>query len=139
MAEDKNRNSDWESEDNDDMKSGDDQNLEQERMSIGEKIRERNREKYESSGLTKLMSKLRLNELLGYAAAMMFFTLSGMIFFRVYDTPGMAPEYRIVLSLVLFLYGLYRVVTTRGKANSTKRRQRIEEHRASMGSRRERL
>ncbi|NTU49736.1 MAG: hypothetical protein HGA87_02380 [Desulfobulbaceae bacterium] len=136
MAEDKNINFDREPDDNDDTKSGNDLSWRPERKGIGEKIRERNREKYETNGLTNLMSKLKLNELLGYAAAMMFFALSGMIFFRIYDTPGMSPEYRIVLSLVLFLYGVYRVVTTRGKASSTKRRQRIEEHRASMGSNR---
>ncbi|NTV47027.1 MAG: hypothetical protein HGB11_11020 [Chlorobiales bacterium] len=136
MAEDKSNGFDTDPEDNDDFESNDDQEGLSDHKRIGEKIRERNREKYEKGGLAGLTSKIGLNELIGYAAALMFFILAGAIFFRFYDTPGMSPEYRIVLSSVLFLYGVYRVATTRARASSAKRRQRIEEHRATLGSRR---
>lgn len=136
MAEDKIRDFDNDPEDNDEFEFDDDQNGQSDHKGIGEKIRERNRLKYEQGGLFGLSSKIQLNELIGYAAALMFFILAGMVFFRFYDTPGMSPEYRIVLSAVLFLYGVYRVVTTRARANSAKRRQRIESHRSTLDSRR---
>jgi hypothetical protein len=46
----------------------------------------------------------------------------------------MTPEYRGILSLILFLYGLYRVVTTRGKTNAAKRLARIKKHRSERSA-----
>ena len=95
---------------------------------IGKQLREKSR-KSSSMNTNQL-----INELIGYGSGLLFFGLSGFIFFGFFSSPGMTPEYRSILSLILFLYGLYRVVTTRGKSNAAKRRERLMKHRSERSS-----
>ncbi|ACF14778.1 hypothetical protein Ctha_2328 [Chloroherpeton thalassium ATCC 35110] len=125
----KDQNYDEANEPFDDEENGEVPGIHQER--IGEKIRQRNQEKQIGGTVS---SKMLLNEIIGYGSAALFFILGGMIFFEIYKAPGMTAEYRVVLSLVLFLYGMYRVVTTRGKANAAKRHARIKRHRSTLGN-----
>jgi len=118
-------NNQFEDDDNEAFASG-----HQER--IGEKLRKRNhRNDIGSSGGAP---KTILNELIGYGAGLLFIALAAILFFEIYKVPGMSAEQRVVFSLILSLYGLYRAVTTRGKANAAKRRAKIMKHRSHLGS-----
>gem|GEM_PF-2482543 len=92
---------------------------------IGKHLREKSSQKELPKNNTLL-----INDLIGYGSGLLFFGLSLFIFFGFFDSPGMTPEYRSILSLILFLYGVYRVVTTKGKSNAAKRRERLKKHRS---------
>lgn len=72
---------------------------------------------------------LTTNEVIGYSVMLMFFVLGGMVYLGALVPQWATVEYRNVLMAVMFLYGIYRGVTTYAKANQWRRRQAFEEQR----------
>ncbi len=72
---------------------------------------------------------LTTNEVIGYSVMLMFFVLGVMVYLGALVPQWATVEYRNVLMSVMFLYGIYRGVTTYAKANQWRRRQAFEEQR----------
>ncbi len=72
---------------------------------------------------------LTTNEVIGYSVMLMFFVLGGMVYLGALVPEWATVEYRNILMTVMFLYGIYRGVTTYAKANQWRRRQAFEEER----------
>ncbi len=69
---------------------------------------------------------LTTNEVIGYSATLMFFVLGVMVYLGALVPQWATDEYRNILMAVMFLYGIYRGVTTYAKANQWRRRQAFE-------------
>ncbi len=72
---------------------------------------------------------LTTNEVIGYSVMLMFFVLGVMVYLGALVPQWATVEYRNVLMSVMFLYGIYRGVTTYAKANQWRRRQAYEAQR----------
>ncbi|MFN3344659.1 MAG: hypothetical protein ACK412_03310 [Chloroherpetonaceae bacterium] len=70
---------------------------------------------------------LTTNEVIGYSVMLMFFVLGVMVYLGALVPQWATTEYRNVLMSVMFLYGIYRGVTTYAKASQSRRRQAFEE------------
>jgi hypothetical protein len=69
------------------------------------------------------------NEVIGYSVMLMFFVLSAMVYLGALVPEWATTDYRNILMTVMFLYGLYRGVTTFARANQRKRRIEFESQR----------
>jgi hypothetical protein len=72
---------------------------------------------------------LTTNEVIGYCVMLMFFVLGIMVYLGALVPQWATVEYRNILMAVMFLYGIYRGVTTYAKANQWRRRQAFEAQR----------
>jgi hypothetical protein len=95
---------------------------------IEEKIREKQKHK-KSSDFFGVSS----NELIGYAVALMFFILAYAAWTGLLSPNWATAQYRTIVTFVLVLYGIYRAITTRAKAQQRKRTRRNIEHRDRLG------
>lgn len=72
---------------------------------------------------------LTTNEVIGYSVMLMFFVLGAMVYLGALVPQWATVEYRNILMTVMFLYGIYRGVSTYAKASQARRRQAFEEQR----------
>lgn len=72
---------------------------------------------------------LTTNEVIGYSVSLMFFVLGVMVYLGALVPEWATVEYRNVLMAVMFLYGVYRGVTTYAKGAQWRRRQAFEAQR----------
>lgn len=72
---------------------------------------------------------LTTNEVIGYSVMLMFFVLGAMVYLGALVPQWATVEYRNILMAVMFLYGIYRGVTTYAKASQARRWQAFEEQR----------
>ncbi|MBC8043585.1 MAG: hypothetical protein IAF08_09075 [Rhizobacter sp.] len=103
-----------------DESSGDEPAAQQ---SIGEKIRARNRQRDSRNPVLKFFGNVSINEAIGYLSALVFFGIAIFIYAGGFGNRGWDMKYRWTIITVLILYGLYRAIITRTKANTIRRRK----------------
>ncbi|MGQ9805326.1 MAG: hypothetical protein ACUVRP_04510 [Chlorobiales bacterium] len=91
--------------------------------------RERARNPVQKKAPRGMWMGLTTNEVIGYSVMLMFFVLGAMVYVGALVPQWATVEYRNVLMAVMFLYGIYRGVTTYAKASQARRRQAFEEQR----------
>lgn len=91
--------------------------------------RERARKPVRKKASRGMWFGLTTNEVIGYSVMLMFFVLGGMVYLGALVPQWATVEYRNILMTVMFLYGIYRGVTTYAKASQSRRRQAFEEQR----------
>ena len=91
--------------------------------------RERARKPMPKKAFRGMWLGLTTNEVIGYSVMLMFFVLGGMVYLGALVPQWATVEYRNILMAVMFLYGIYRGVTTYAKASQSRRRQIFEEQR----------
>lgn len=92
-------------------------------QSIGEKIRARNRQRDSRNPALKFFGDVSINEAIGYLSALVFFGIAIFIYAGGFGNRGWDMKYRWTIITVLMLYGIYRAIITRTKANTIRRRK----------------
>lgn len=91
--------------------------------------RERARKPMPKKAFRGMWLGLTTNEVIGYSVMLMFFVLGAMVYLGALVPQWATVEYRNILMAVMFLYGIYRGVTTYAKASQARRWQAFEEQR----------
>ncbi|MDX2127926.1 MAG: hypothetical protein SFU91_02685 [Chloroherpetonaceae bacterium] len=94
---------------------------------IGERIRaRRNRPK-------SFLSRITVNEIIGYSLSLTFFVLAVAVFIGKGMPSGSSRQFQNMMTGIFLLYSIYRFVVTRAKAAQKRRIDSINDHRRKLG------